>query len=60
MARAAVELENTPTKVAGSIPPLFGSYRADLFQAEQVEYIATPLITGLRPYVFAPYHGCVD
>uniref|UniRef100_A5WFJ9 Homocysteine S-methyltransferase n=1 Tax=Psychrobacter sp. (strain PRwf-1) TaxID=349106 RepID=A5WFJ9_PSYWF len=51
MARAAVELENTPTKVAGSIPPLFGSYRADLFQAEQVEDIATPLITGLRPYV---------
>ena len=51
MARAAVTLEGTETKVAGSIPPLFGSYRADLFDAEQVEDIATPLIQGLSPYV---------
>ena len=51
MARAAVALEGTSTKVAGSIPPLFGSYRADLFDAEQVDNIATPLITGLNPHV---------
>lgn len=51
MARAAVTLEGTETKVAGSIPPLFGSYRADLFDAEHVEDIATPLIQGLSPYV---------
>ena len=51
MARDAVALEGTTTKVAGSIPPLFGSYRADLFEAEHVEDIASPLITGLRPYV---------
>lgn len=51
MARAAVELEGTATKVAGSIPPLFGSYRADLFDAEHVEEIATPLINGLAPHV---------
>ena len=51
MARAAVELEGTDTKVAGSIPPLFGSYRADLFDAEHVEDIATPLIKGLAFHV---------
>lgn len=51
MARDAVALEGKTTKVAGSIPPLFGSYRADLFEAEHVEDIASPLITGLRPYV---------
>jgi len=51
MARAAVTLEGAATKVAGSIPPLFGSYRADLFDADHVEDIATPLIKGLNPYV---------
>lgn len=51
MARAAVALEGTATKVAGSIPPLFGSYRADLFDADHVEDIATPLIKGLAPHV---------
>jgi len=51
MARAAVELEGNTARVAGSIPPLFGSYRADLFDAEHVEDIATPLIQGLSPYV---------
>ena len=39
------------TKVAGSIPPLFGSYRADLFDADHVEDIATPLINGLNDHV---------
>lgn len=51
MARAAVALEGSMTKVAGSIPPLFGSYRADLFDADHVEDIATPLIKGLSPHV---------
>ncbi|MBI0425005.1 homocysteine S-methyltransferase family protein [Psychrobacter sp. NG27] len=51
MARAAITLEGTATKVAGSIPPLFGSYRADLFDAEHVEDIGTPLIKGLSPHV---------
>jgi len=51
MARAAVILEGTTTQVAGSIPPLFGSYRADLFDADHVEDIAAPLINGLSPYV---------
>ncbi|GAA0315569.1 homocysteine S-methyltransferase family protein [Psychrobacter aestuarii] len=51
MAREAVALEGNSARVAGSIPPLFGSYRADLFDAEHVEDIATPLIQGLSPYV---------
>lgn len=51
VARQAVQLEGKATRVAGSIPPLFGSYRADLFDATRVEEIATPLINGLAPHV---------
>ncbi|WP_020674664.1 homocysteine S-methyltransferase family protein [Geopsychrobacter electrodiphilus] len=51
VARAAVKETQTNTRVAGSIPPLFGSYRADLYQADRVAEIATPLIEGLGPYV---------
>lgn len=51
VARAAADASDAPVKVAGSLPPLFGSYRADLFDAERVEPIATPLIQGLEPYV---------
>lgn len=48
---AAVNETRPHTCVAGSIPPLFGSYRADLYKPERVVEIATPLIEGLRPYV---------
>ncbi|MGO1298996.1 MAG: homocysteine S-methyltransferase family protein, partial [Vibrio sp.] len=51
MARQAVKDTGNSAKVAGALPPLFGSYRADLFEAELVEDIATPLIEGLAPYV---------
>ena len=47
----AVEETQSNTRIAGSIPPLFGSYRADLYQPERVAEIATPLIEGLSPYV---------
>nr|WP_320014080.1 homocysteine S-methyltransferase family protein [uncultured Desulfobacter sp.] len=54
-ARAAVNETRTETRtrirVAGSIPPLFGSYRADLYRPERVVEIATPLIEGLSPYI---------
>ncbi|WP_035239915.1 homocysteine S-methyltransferase family protein [Desulfobacter vibrioformis] len=54
-ARAAVNetrIKTRPrTRVAGSIPPLFGSYRADLYRPERVVEIATPLIEGLCPYI---------
>ncbi|MGL1931293.1 MAG: homocysteine S-methyltransferase family protein [Desulfotalea sp.] len=51
MARTAVNETQRCVHVAGSIPPLFGSYRADLYQAEQVTEIASPLIEGLCPHV---------
>ncbi len=51
MARAAVDETGTGTRVAGSIPPLFGSYRVDLYQPERVVEVATPLIEGLRTHV---------
>ena len=48
--------ENAATKgisvqVAGSLPPLFGSYRADLFEVDKVASVAQPLIDSLSPYV---------
>lgn len=51
IACAAVDETDAKVRVAGSIPPLFGSYRADLYQPERVSEIATPLIEGLSPYV---------
>ncbi len=51
MARAAVNETQTDTLVAGSIPPLFGTYRSDLYRSEQVVEIARPLIEGLRTHV---------
>ncbi|WGY44761.1 homocysteine S-methyltransferase family protein [Vibrio sp. ABG19] len=51
VARQAVALEGNTARVAGSLPPLFGSYRADLYQADRVTEIATPLIEGLKDNV---------
>ncbi|MCK3658454.1 homocysteine methyltransferase [Pasteurellaceae bacterium Pebbles2] len=52
LAKSAVQ--NSPvlnTKIAGSLPPMFGSYRADLIQADRFADIAQPIIDGLSPYV---------
>lgn len=51
LAKQAVENSGKNAKIAGSLPPLFGSYRFDLFQASQVKRVATPLIEGLSPYI---------
>lgn len=51
VARAATSQAVAKVQVAGAIPPLFGSYRADLYQPDQAARIATPLITGLLPHV---------
>jgi len=51
VARQAVEKSAPQVQVAGSIPPLFGSYRPDLFKPGSVAELATPLIQGLAPYV---------
>lgn len=37
--------------VAGSLPPLFGSYRPDLFDAADAPRIIDPLVDGLAPSV---------
>ena len=36
--------------IAGSLPPLFGSYRPDLFDPARAAEIARPLIDGQAPY----------
>lgn len=51
LAKQAVENSGKNAKIAGSLPPLFGSYRFDLFQASQVKRVAIPLIEGLSPYI---------
>lgn len=51
LAKQAVKNSQKDVKIAGSLPPLFGSYRPDLFQADKVKETAQPLIDGLAPYV---------
>lgn len=51
LAKNAVNQPPCTAKIAGSIPPLFGSYRFDLFQADRVAEVAKPLIDGLSPFV---------
>lgn len=51
MARKAVNETSTRIRIAGSIPPLFGSYRPDLYKSERVVEIASPLIEGLCSHV---------
>lgn len=38
-------------RVAGSLPPLFGSYRPDLFDADRAPALLAVLIEALSPYV---------
>lgn len=51
LARKAADASARPIKVAGSLPPLFGSYRPDLFQPERVTEVLTPLLQGLGAHV---------
>lgn len=51
LARKAADASSHPVKVAGSLPPLFGSYRPDLFQPERVTEVLTPLLKGLGAHV---------
>ncbi len=51
LAREVADEQKGAVQVAGSLPPLFGSYRADLFKADRVSELATPLIRALSPYV---------
>jgi S-methylmethionine-dependent homocysteine/selenocysteine methylase len=38
-------------RVAGSLPPLFGSYRPDLFDPVRAPAVIDPLVVGLAPHV---------
>ncbi|WP_109077767.1 homocysteine S-methyltransferase family protein [Aggregatibacter kilianii] len=52
LAKSAVQNSGVSTvKIAGSIPPLFGSYRFDLYEPNRVQEVAQPIIDGLAPYV---------
>jgi homocysteine S-methyltransferase len=51
LARRAVEASGKAVRVAGSLPPLFGSYRPDLFDAARAAELLAPLVKGLAPHV---------
>ncbi|NIF24871.1 homocysteine S-methyltransferase family protein [Pantoea sp. Tr-811] len=51
LARRAADGSGGQVQVAGSLPPLFGSYRPDLFQPERVAEVLAPLLQGLAPHV---------
>ena len=51
LARTAADASPRPVRVAGSLPPLFGSYRPDLFEPQRVSEVLLPLVVGLAPYV---------
>lgn len=51
VAKEAADEAAEDVLVAGSIAPLFGSYRADLYEPERADHIARPLIEALAPQV---------
>ncbi len=51
IAREAADASPREVTVAGSLPPLFGSYRPDLFVEKEAQGIAQVLIAGLSPHV---------
>jgi S-methylmethionine-dependent homocysteine/selenocysteine methylase len=51
LARQAAAAAPHHVTVAGSLPPLFGSYRPDLFDATRADDLIDPLVDGLAPHV---------
>jgi S-methylmethionine-dependent homocysteine/selenocysteine methylase len=51
LARAAADRAGERVWVAGSIPPVFESYRPELFDAEQAPAIIETLVSGLAPHI---------
>jgi S-methylmethionine-dependent homocysteine/selenocysteine methylase len=51
LARQSAGVADSPVRVAGSLPPLFGSYRPDLFVANRAASIIDPLVEGLAEHV---------
>lgn len=50
-AKLAVSESDKDVLIAGCLPPLFGSYRADLFKQEEAQKLAKPIIETLSPHV---------
>ena len=50
-ANRAAAYSGRAVNVAGSLPPACGSYRADLFRADEARPIWQTLVRGLAPYV---------
>lgn len=51
LARQAAAAATHDVSVAGSLPPLFGSYRPDLFDASRADELIDPLVDALAPHV---------
>lgn len=51
LARQAATATERAIRVAGSLPPLFGSYQPDLFRPADVARIIDPLVDGLGEHV---------
>jgi S-methylmethionine-dependent homocysteine/selenocysteine methylase len=51
LAREVADEADRPIRVAGSLPPLFGSYRPDLFDADAAPAIIDVLVRALAPHV---------
>jgi S-methylmethionine-dependent homocysteine/selenocysteine methylase len=51
LAREAADAAGQPVRVAGSLPPVCGSYRPDWFDAEVARPVLTTLVDALRPFV---------
>jgi S-methylmethionine-dependent homocysteine/selenocysteine methylase len=51
LARAAADAAPRPVQVAGSLPPVCGSYRADLFAPAVARPVLQQLVQALEPYV---------
>jgi S-methylmethionine-dependent homocysteine/selenocysteine methylase len=51
LARAAADCAEQRVLVAGSLPPVFESYRPELFDADRAPAILDVLVSGLAPHV---------
>ncbi len=51
LARAAAHHATKPVLVAGSLPPVFESYRPELFDADRAPAIIDVLVKGLGPHI---------
>jgi S-methylmethionine-dependent homocysteine/selenocysteine methylase len=51
LARAAADVARHGVRVAGSLPPVCGSYRPDLFDAAVARPVLKVLVDALQPYV---------